>query len=537
MSGTRTPETCTRTVRADHTQDCRSNCLTSLDKDTISRFGFFVCRGDCVIWNSCYSHHSAHIKVFSWFDKERTHSRTETSDSFLSGVTSMNRSVLTVGQSHAVDQTIRNDDAIRVRAKPTETTPEQFVEAETPSTFRRASTDSEEKSPPRGASKQAASSVQATVAAAPSDLVRAGFASEPSRETLRLGFHALSALDGADIPEYVREHNATLSFPETVCVNGIPSLPVLDSMSNAFRFFFSSPSQLMLMLMHVEKECAKSGRKPGHAPIAWIPDGKSFVIRSKEKLVSDLLPQFFRQGKFSSFTRKLYRWGFRQVNMQRDRQPQAMYFGNEFFQRDNKALLSKMRSTTAAGIRREKAAGSKQCDEDPTGFQPQLQTVDSRGLPGLSLPSILFPNDRALAAQPRMISLPSIVFPSDRALAAQPRMTEPSLLTMGAYQQSRIQSAMFDEALANAQLQRQLAMQQASLQCQDQAAGQYLRALSQLSAAPQMPHAHVPQRHLCTPMPPVVAGFPSSGSLQQAVTERECLIAMLLQQTHQPPLR
>jgi hypothetical protein len=278
----------------------------------------------------------------------------------------------------------------------------------------------------------------------------------------------------------------------------------------------------MLMLMHVEKECAKSGRKPEHAPVAWIPDGKSFVIRSKEKLVSDLLPQFFRQGKFSSFTRKLYRWGFRQVNMQRDRQPQAMYFGNEYFQRDNKALLTNMRSITAAGIRREKAAESKQSEEVPSGFQPQpeLQTVDSRGLP--------------------CFSLPSMSFPSDRSLAAHPRMTEPSLLTMGSYQQSRIQSAMFHDALANAEMQRQLAMQQASFQCQDQAAGQYLRALSQLSAAPnlsalQMPHAHVPQRNLGLLMPPALAGFPSSANLHQAVTERECLIAMLLRQTHQPP--
>jgi hypothetical protein len=138
-----------------------------------------------------------------------------------------------VGHSHAVGQTIRNEDSIRVRAQPTETVPEQFGEAETPSTFRQAATDSEEKSPQRGASKQTASAAEATVAAAPSDPVPAGLAHD---ETLRLGFHALNALDGADIPEYVREHNATLSFPETVCVNGIPSLPVLNSMSNAFRF-------------------------------------------------------------------------------------------------------------------------------------------------------------------------------------------------------------------------------------------------------------------------------------------------------------
>ena len=146
----------------------------------------------------------------------------------------MNRSAPTVGHSRAVDQTIRNEDSIRVRGQPTETALEPFGEVETRSTFHQAATDSEEKSTLRDATKQTV--VQATVAALPSSPVLAELASEPSRETLRLGFHALNALDGADIPEYVREHNATLSFPETVRVNGIPSLPVLDSMSNAFRF-------------------------------------------------------------------------------------------------------------------------------------------------------------------------------------------------------------------------------------------------------------------------------------------------------------
>jgi hypothetical protein len=146
----------------------------------------------------------------------------------------MNRSAPTVGHSRAVDQTIQDEDSIRVRGQPTETTLEPFGEVETRSTFHQAALDTKEKSSSLGVSKQAASAVQAPEAAIPSDPVQAGFAPEASRETLRLGFHALNALDGADIPEYVREHNATLSFPETVRVNNIPSLPVLALMSNTF---------------------------------------------------------------------------------------------------------------------------------------------------------------------------------------------------------------------------------------------------------------------------------------------------------------
>jgi hypothetical protein len=71
-------------------------------------------------------------------------------------------------------------------------------------------------------------------------------------------------------------------------------------------------------------------------------------------MAKQLLPMFFRQSKFPSFTRKLYRWGFRQVSVVRHSSTNRrdMIFGHEFFQRDNKALMGRMRSVTAAGTRR-----------------------------------------------------------------------------------------------------------------------------------------------------------------------------------------
>lgn len=63
----------------------------------------------------------------------------------------------------------------------------------------------------------------------------------------------------------------------------------------------------MLMLMHMEKIFAVSGKRPDQAPIGWVDGGLAFYIRNKQELVSKWLPLFFRQAKFSSFTRKLYR--------------------------------------------------------------------------------------------------------------------------------------------------------------------------------------------------------------------------------------
>ena len=86
--------------------------------------------------------------------------------------------------------------------------------------------------------------------------------------------------------------------------------------------------------------------------IAWLPDGKSFVIRNPDEFTRKVLPLQFKATKFSSFTRKLNRWGFRQVN--RGIGPDdPIIFGNEFFQRDNLELMTKMRSITAASTRKQ----------------------------------------------------------------------------------------------------------------------------------------------------------------------------------------
>jgi hypothetical protein len=85
--------------------------------------------------------------------------------------------------------------------------------------------------------------------------------------------------------------------------------------------------------------------------VAWLPDGKSFIIRNPEQFTKKVLVKYFKATKFSSFTRKLYRWGFRQVN--RGIGPdEPIVFGNDRFQRDNEELMKMMRSVTAAATRK-----------------------------------------------------------------------------------------------------------------------------------------------------------------------------------------
>ena len=58
------------------------------------------------------------------------------------------------------------------------------------------------------------------------------------------------------------------------------------------------PEKLMHMLSHDDVRDS----------IMWLPGGKSFVIANQRKFTAEVLPRFFKQCKFDSFVRKLYRW-------------------------------------------------------------------------------------------------------------------------------------------------------------------------------------------------------------------------------------
>lgn len=114
--------------------------------------------------------------------------------------------------------------------------------------------------------------------------------------------------------------------------------------------------QLLLMLVQAERDAAKSGNHSEDACIAWDSNGRAVIIRNKEQLINTLLPEFFCKSKFSSFTRKLYRWGFRQVmgkaNSKKTSRADEIVFCHPLFQRDNKPLMMNMKSVTAEGTKR-----------------------------------------------------------------------------------------------------------------------------------------------------------------------------------------
>ena len=116
------------------------------------------------------------------------------------------------------------------------------------------------------------------------------------------------------------------------------------------------------------------------AIITWLPHGRSFVIIQQEVLAIEVLPRYFPESasssskansasaacKYPSFTRKLNRWGFRQVT----RGPDAGAFHHKFFRRDEPRLCLQM---ICQRSRRRKS------DE-------KAQPINRAAIPGLQIP-------------------------------------------------------------------------------------------------------------------------------------------------------
>lgn len=72
--------------------------------------------------------------------------------------------------------------------------------------------------------------------------------------------------------------------------------------------------------------------------ISWLDNGRGFVFRNKKIFALDVMPKYFKHSKFTSFTRKLNRWGFTRIT----RGPETGAYYHEFFQKDKLRLCMQM---------------------------------------------------------------------------------------------------------------------------------------------------------------------------------------------------
>ena len=72
--------------------------------------------------------------------------------------------------------------------------------------------------------------------------------------------------------------------------------------------------------------------------VAWLHHGKAFRIYKRTRFVNEVFLKYFNESQFTSFTRKLNRWGFNRVR----RGPETGAYYHIFFQQGNFNLCSKM---------------------------------------------------------------------------------------------------------------------------------------------------------------------------------------------------
>lgn len=79
--------------------------------------------------------------------------------------------------------------------------------------------------------------------------------------------------------------------------------------------------------------------------ITWLPHGRAFIVRNSQQVREVVLPRFFKQTKFMSFTRQLNLWGFKRITKGTD---QGAYY-HELFLRGRPLLSMLMRRQKIKG--------------------------------------------------------------------------------------------------------------------------------------------------------------------------------------------
>ena len=93
----------------------------------------------------------------------------------------------------------------------------------------------------------------------------------------------------------------------------------------------SFPVKLIRMLTEVEK-CGQQ------SIVTWNPDGRTLQVLSHKKFVSEILPNYFKQSKYTSFQRQLNFYGFQRVN----HGPLEGSYGHPKFVRGNEEQVKHM---------------------------------------------------------------------------------------------------------------------------------------------------------------------------------------------------
>mmetsp|Transcript_7914 Transcript_7914/g.10065 ORF Transcript_7914/g.10065 Transcript_7914/m.10065 type:complete len:529 (+) Transcript_7914:121-1707(+) len=209
--------------------------------------------------------------------------------------------------------------------------------------------------------------------------------------------------------------------------------------------------------------------------IAWNPDGLSFMVKKPDELVEKVLSLHFKEVKYTSFTRKLHRWGFVKIL----RGNELSTYCHKNFRKDDYCQCERMRCCSFRDVDQKESVGEGRIGQEEqtsgllgsklclNGNRRHLSTTS----PQLQEQLAYLQRVNAASDHNTIISRGSSSYPSDLALLRarqqqlqpQQKIAVSEANMMGVPQQpfdvtssSILRSAMLERALLQQQQQQQM---------------------------------------------------------------------------------
>ncbi len=173
--------------------------------------------------------------------------------------------------------------------------------------------------------------------------------------------------------------------------------------------------------------------------ISWLPNGRAFAIHNRTRFAGEVLPVYFKEAKYSSYARRMKRWGFTLKILNEEgcdgaSRPKTVYH-NPLFLRDTKALCRQMRPKPQKKYFKKKSRVTEGIPAAVSGVNFPL-TFQSRKVHSLTRPVGLIASPSS-SVLPMDIGARSAFFSSDEDTEQEARIQKELLMLQG-YQQDVI---------------------------------------------------------------------------------------------------
>jgi hypothetical protein len=86
-----------------------------------------------------------------------------------------------------------------------------------------------------------------------------------------------------------------------------------DPASSCDPLFGNAPGQQVSFPLKLQRILDKLEAEGNTDVISWLPHGRAFIVHDSHRFVSELMPHWFNQSKYSSFQRQLHMYNFQRI--------------------------------------------------------------------------------------------------------------------------------------------------------------------------------------------------------------------------------